>query len=377
MHFAFSFAAQAAEVEVNTLTGEVRVLRVISANDVGKAINPLGLQGQVEGGVMMGLGNALTENFIVEEGRVFTDRLARYRIPSIVHTPEITSIVVEHPVAAGPYGAKGVGEIVSIPTTPAITNAIYNAIGVRVDRLPVDQAELVRQLAENTVRETRLGLRDRSHDRCTEPRLAGWNGRAKSRPSPRPVIIMPRMNTSASANQRLTEIAAEIISEHTGLAFTPLAQIFQAQIGYATPRVDVRGAVFQDGKLLLVRERQDGGWTMPGGWADVGDVPSEAAEREVWEEAGFRVKARKLVGVYDANRLGPLELFHAFKLVFLCELIEGEARPSSETSEVAFFSQNELPGHPFRQRAPGRAISWMLSRLCKTRIAPPFSIDQS
>jgi CO/xanthine dehydrogenase Mo-binding subunit/aerobic-type carbon monoxide dehydrogenase small subunit (CoxS/CutS family) len=149
MHFAFSFAAQAAEIEVNTLTGEVRVLRVISANDVGKAINPLGLQGQVEGGVMMGLGNALTENFIVEEGRVFTDRMARYRIPSIVHTPEITSIVVEHPVTAGPYGAKGVGEIVSIPTTPAITNAIYNAIGVRVDRLPVDQAELVRELAEN------------------------------------------------------------------------------------------------------------------------------------------------------------------------------------------------------------------------------------
>ena len=97
MHFAFSFAAQAAEVEVNTLTGEVRVLRVIAANDVGQAINPLGLQGQVEGGVMMGLGNALTEHFIVEEGRVFTDRLARYRIPSITQTPEIISIVVEHP----------------------------------------------------------------------------------------------------------------------------------------------------------------------------------------------------------------------------------------------------------------------------------------
>ena len=147
MHFAFSFAAQAAEVEVNTLTGEVRVLRLIAANDVGKAINPLGLQGQVEGGVMMGLGNALTEHFIVENGQVITDRLARYRIPSIMHTPEIISIVVEHPTADGPYGAKGVGEIVSIPTTPAITNAIYNAVGVRIDRLPVDQEEIVRALA--------------------------------------------------------------------------------------------------------------------------------------------------------------------------------------------------------------------------------------
>ncbi len=146
MHFAFSFAAQAAQIEVNTNTGEVRVLRIITANDVGKALNPLGLQGQVEGGIMMGLGNALTEEFIVEEGRVFTDHLARYRIPGINHTPKITSIIVENPVEAGPYGAKGVGELVSIPTTPAITNAIYNATGVRVDRLPVDQVELIRQM---------------------------------------------------------------------------------------------------------------------------------------------------------------------------------------------------------------------------------------
>jgi len=150
MHFAFSFAAQAAEVEVNTLTGEVRVLRVIAANDVGKAINPLGLQGQVEGGVMMGIGNALTEHFIVENGQVFTDRMARYRIPSIMYTPEITSIIVEHPTTEGPYGAKGVGEIVSIPTTPAITNAIYHAVGVRVDRLPVDQEEIIKRIRERT-----------------------------------------------------------------------------------------------------------------------------------------------------------------------------------------------------------------------------------
>ena len=146
MHFAFSFAAQAAEVEVDTRTGEVRVLRVIAANDVGKAINPLGLQGQVEGGVVMGLGNALTENFIMENGVPVTDRLARYSMPSIVHTPEIVSIVVEHPTADGPFGAKGVGEISSIPTTPAITNAIYNAVGVRIDRLPVDQEVILKQL---------------------------------------------------------------------------------------------------------------------------------------------------------------------------------------------------------------------------------------
>jgi xanthine dehydrogenase molybdenum-binding subunit len=148
MHFAFSFAAQAAEVEVDTRTGEVRVLTIIAATDVGKVINPLGLQGQVEGGIMMGLGNALTEEFIVEQGVPFSDRLARYRMPNILQTPEIVVIHVEHPVAAGPYGAKGVGEIVSIPTTPAITNAIYNATGVRIDRLPVDQEEIARRLGK-------------------------------------------------------------------------------------------------------------------------------------------------------------------------------------------------------------------------------------
>jgi xanthine dehydrogenase molybdenum-binding subunit len=148
MHFAFSFGVQAAEVEVNKLTGEVRVLRVISANDVGMAVNPLGLQGQVEGGVMMGLGNCLTEEFIVENGYVVTDHLARYRIPGIMLTPEITSIIVEHPTAEGPYGAKGVGEICSIPTTPAITNAIYNAVGVRIDKLPVDQELIAREIWE-------------------------------------------------------------------------------------------------------------------------------------------------------------------------------------------------------------------------------------
>ena len=148
MHFAFSFGVQAAEVEVNKLTGEVRVLKIISANDVGMAVNPLGLQGQIEGGVMMGLGNALTEEFIMDNGNVVTDRLARYRVPGIMLTPEITSIVVEHPTSEGPYGAKGVGEICSIPTTPAITNAIYNAVGVRVDKLPVDQEMIAREIWE-------------------------------------------------------------------------------------------------------------------------------------------------------------------------------------------------------------------------------------
>jgi CO/xanthine dehydrogenase Mo-binding subunit len=96
----------------------------------------------------MGVGHALTEHFLLEEGRVVTDRFSRYRIPSIMDTPEITAIPVEHPTAEGPFGAKGVGEISAMPTLPAITNAIYNACGVRVRDLPVDQDWLARKIAE-------------------------------------------------------------------------------------------------------------------------------------------------------------------------------------------------------------------------------------
>ena len=139
-HFAYSFAAQAMEIEVDLETGEVRVVRAVGATDVGKAINPLGLQGQVEGGLIMGIGHALTEEFIVEDGQVFTDYLSRYRMPSIHHVPdEIQVIIVEDPTADGPYGGKGVGEISTMPVPPAIVNAVYNACGVRLNSIPVDQ----------------------------------------------------------------------------------------------------------------------------------------------------------------------------------------------------------------------------------------------
>lgn len=173
-------------------------------------------------------------------------------------------------------------------------------------------------------------------------------------------------------NQRLAEVAAEIIEQHSNLEAGELSVFFQAQTGYATPRVDVRGAVFQDGKLLLVQERSDSGWTMPGGWADVGDVPSQAAEREVWEEAGFHVKARRLVGVYDANRHGPLELLHAYKLVFLCDLIDGEARPSDETSQVAFFAQDEIPQALSSNRTGLRQIAHAFAAAADGTFTPFF-----
>ena len=148
----------------------------------------------------------------------------------------------------------------------------------------------------------------------------------------------------AQRYQRLMEIAAEIVEGQTNLSKEPVLQDFMAQPGYATPKIDVRGAVIREGRILLVQERSDERWCMPGGWADVGDFPSDMVAREVWEESGFEVVASKVIGVYDANRSGtPLEFYHAYKIVFLCKIVGGEARPSNETLAVAFFSFDELP----------------------------------
>lgn len=144
--------------------------------------------------------------------------------------------------------------------------------------------------------------------------------------------------------ERLLEIAAEMVQKHTELPIEPMIKKFKIQSGYATPKIDVRGAVVRDGKILLVQEKADEKWCMPGGWGDVGEIPSKMVAREVWEESGFEVKAKKVVGVYDANRDGrPLQFFHAYKIVFLCEIISGFARPSEETLAVDFFDFNKLP----------------------------------
>ncbi len=160
MHVAFSYCAQAALCEIDMRSGEVGVRRVIAAHDVGRAINPLTLQGQIEGGIVMGAGQALTEHYIQEDAVPWTNVMARYKTPSIEHAPAITSFVVEHEVEAGPFGAKGVGELPSIPVSPAITNAIHRATGVRVRSLPVDQDELLRAI-EAPADEVQLAWGDR------------------------------------------------------------------------------------------------------------------------------------------------------------------------------------------------------------------------
>jgi ADP-ribose pyrophosphatase YjhB (NUDIX family) len=143
--------------------------------------------------------------------------------------------------------------------------------------------------------------------------------------------------------RRLEEIAAEIVGTYTDLSAADILKAFQVEAGYATVKVDVRGAMVRGNRILLVQERRDRKWCLPGGWADIGETPSEMVAREIVEESGFTAQATRIVGVYDANRTEPMEFFHAYKIVFLCEILGGEPRTSNETMGVDFFAFDDLP----------------------------------
>jgi len=143
----------------------------------------------------------------------------------------------------------------------------------------------------------------------------------------------------------VSEIAAELMALQCDTPPDTFRRLFAQQDGYATPKVDVRAAVFCEGKVLLVQEAADGFWTMPGGWADVNDSPTEAVEREAFEESGFTVKAVKLAAVYDRARHPhqPPFPFHIYKMFFLCEILGGGPKTSAETLAVDFFPPDALP----------------------------------
>jgi ADP-ribose pyrophosphatase YjhB (NUDIX family) len=147
--------------------------------------------------------------------------------------------------------------------------------------------------------------------------------------------------------ERIQELSAALIAKGSdggdGDA-AKLLDLFRLDRGYATPKVDVRGAAFREGRVLMVREVSDGAWTLPGGWADVNQTAAECVIREISEESGFQARALKLAAVHDyrkRNRLHHIDSI--YKMFFICELVGGSARPSHETSDVGFFSRSELP----------------------------------
>ena len=150
---AYVFGAQVAEVEVDTITGEVQVLGVWAAHDVGRAVNPKGVEGQIEGGVVQALGQGLMEDYKLENGHTTTSGFAKYILPTSLDVPHVTSIIVEDPDPIGPLGVKGIGEPAMVPTIPAIMNAIYDAIGVRIQHLPATPEKVRAALREKEKRE--------------------------------------------------------------------------------------------------------------------------------------------------------------------------------------------------------------------------------
>jgi len=140
---AYVFGAQAALVEVDQETGEVKVLKVVSVHDSGRIINPMAAEGQVHGGVHMGIGYALYEELVLEQGRVVNASFADYHVPTALETPVVKAVFLENPDPAGPFGAKGIGETACIPTAAAIANAVYDATGRRVKKLPIKYRDIL------------------------------------------------------------------------------------------------------------------------------------------------------------------------------------------------------------------------------------------
>ncbi len=149
VYVGYSYHTQVVEVVVDTVTGQVTVEKAYSAIDAGKAINPAGVEGQVEGGTAQGLGMALMEEQIIEEGRTLNPDMSRYLVPTAVDVPEVETVIVENEDTDGPFGAKGIGEPAMIATAPAIINAIYDAIGVRFYQLPVTPEKIKAALEQN------------------------------------------------------------------------------------------------------------------------------------------------------------------------------------------------------------------------------------
>ena len=144
--------------------------------------------------------------------------------------------------------------------------------------------------------------------------------------------------------EQLRDLAAEILAAHTTGTLEEAGDLLALERCPATPKVDVRAVAFREGRILLVKEPGDAGWSLPGGWADVGESPSEAAARETLEESGYQVRPVRLLAAYDRDRHGhPPILFHVYKLVYLCEILDNAPSSDIDTDGVRFFGEQELP----------------------------------
>jgi ADP-ribose pyrophosphatase YjhB (NUDIX family) len=171
--------------------------------------------------------------------------------------------------------------------------------------------------------------------------------------------------------QQLQELVRQVLQAQLEVPAARAATFWENEHGYATPKVDVRGAVFAEQRVLLVRERSDGRWTLPGGWVDVNDSPSAAVAREIFEESGYRARPLKLAALVDKNRHPhPPGVHHIYKLMFLCELTGGSPAVSQETDAVDFFPVAALP-----ELSTGRILASQIERLYQHQLQPALPTD--
>lgn len=169
----------------------------------------------------------------------------------------------------------------------------------------------------------------------------------------------------------IQHIAAEIIASHTPHDPAAIHAALVLNHGPATPKVDVRGVVIRDGRVLLVKERSDGRWTLPGGWADVNETAAEAVVREVREESGYETRAVKLLALYDRNKHDhPPLLWHTYKVFFACELIGGQPTTSIETDGAEFYAVDALP-----ELSTGRATAVQIRRFAAHHEHPEWPTE--
>jgi ADP-ribose pyrophosphatase YjhB (NUDIX family) len=169
----------------------------------------------------------------------------------------------------------------------------------------------------------------------------------------------------------LSQLVAQLLAQELKIPTTVTHKFWEGEAGYATPKVDVRGAVFDADRVLMVRERSDGRWTLPGGWVDVNDAPAAAVEREIREESGYQARAVKLAALVDKNRHPhPPSLHHIYKLFFLCERTGGAAAASDETDAVEFFPVTALP-----ELSTGRVLASQIARLYQHHLDPSLPTD--
>ena len=170
---------------------------------------------------------------------------------------------------------------------------------------------------------------------------------------------------------QLKDLSDSILAAELDIPLGKARALWEKEDGYVTPKVDVRGGVFDGDRVLLVRERSDGRWTLPGGWVDVNDTPSDAVVREIFEESGYRAKATKLAMLVDKNRHPhPPSVHHIYKLFFLCDLTGGAAKTSNETDGVDFFPVHSLPN-----LSVGRALSSQIERLYEHQLDRTLPTD--